>query len=410
MSKGGGEVMRKMIMDGMWEKRDDNGQTSNGLMTIFFPAQDGLDGFIDEYGNSIIEDPAEPIKNSEGVLVEIGAETFLINKRRTLELEGNEQGLIAQMQDFPMSLKECFMGSAKNSFMPVLDINKRLATLVTQPHLTKRGFFEWVDEQRFGKVRFVEDKAGIYDVSWLQVPEKRNIKQLQEHYVTGDMCYHPNWQTMDYLTLGVDSAQYSSKEVQGKKKSFHAMALYYKHDPSVDKIDGGFQKPREEWVSEGFVLTMKTRDMDAYQFAEECLKVAIFYGAMVYPEMNVKDVYMKFNEWKFGGYMKYDVNEHGEAAKLPGYIVSDGAANTTKQDAIAGMERYIRSNVKYERHRDILHDCKEISGPEEMTKFDMFAAGCAALRGTRSNYVQEVESQQEIYTFVEPMFNEYSYD
>jgi len=145
------------------------------------------------------------------------------------------------------------------------------------------------------------------------------------------------------------------------------------------------------------------------QFAEECLKVCMFYGAMCYPEMNVKDVYMKFREWNMQGYLKYDVNEHGEPALKPGYVVSDGAQNTTKQDAIAGIERYIRSNIKYEKHMNLLIDCKDIAGPQEMTKYDMFAAACAALRGARSNYVKELEAQEKEMEITEPIFAEYNY-
>jgi hypothetical protein len=409
MTAGGGEVMRKMILDAMWEKRDDNGNTPNGLMTVFFPAQDGLDGFIDEYGNSIIDDPETPILNSEGKLVKIGALTYLNNKRRDKELSGNESGLIEEMQNFPQCLKECFMGSAKSSFMPVLDIRKRIAELRMQEHQTKRGFFEWMDRVRFGKVVFVEDPKGPYTVSWLQVADKRNMREIKQHYITSEMCYHPNWQTMDKLTLGVDSAQYSAKEVDGKTKSYHAMMLFYGHDESIDRTTGHDAKDRVDWVSDSFVLDMKTREMDGYQFAEECLKVCMFYGAMCYPEMNVKDVYMKFREWNMQGYLKYDVNEHGEPALKPGYVVSDGAQNTTKQDAIAGIERYIRSNVKYEKHMNLLIDCKDIAGPQEMTKYDMFAAACAALRGARSNYVKELEAQEKEMEISEPIFAEYNY-
>jgi len=204
-------------------------------------------------------------------------------------------------------------------------------------------------------------------------------------------------------------ARYSKEDVQGKRKSFFSMSMYYSHDPVVDPIDGPYPKPIQGWVSENFVLTCKVREeMDKKKFCEEALKVCIFYGATCYPEMNISDVYERFVEWGYAGFLKYDVDEYGSPSKLPGYTVSDGAANTTKQDVFARMERFLNDRVEYVNHKHLLEECRDIE--YDMGKFDLFASACAALRGSASNFLKEVENYEESYTFEQPLFTEFSYN
>jgi hypothetical protein len=409
MTAGGGEVMKQMILDSMWEKRDDNGHTKTKLMILFFPAQDGYDGFIDEFGMSVVDDPITPVKDAKGNIITIGAETYLMNQRAAFENEGQEDKLISLMQDFPMSLKECFMSGAKNSFMPVAMINKRISELILRPEIIKTGRFEWT-AGRGSKVEFIPDKEGMYKVSYLQESAKRNLVTHQEHWFTRKISPTPTRTTSQYLTLGVDPSEYGSKEVEGKKKSFGAMTLYYSHDNSVDKTDGENPKPEDSWISEKFILTARNREMSPDAFADECLKVCMFYGALMYPEINKSNIFRYFIEWGYEGYLKYDVDpQTGEYALKPGYIVSSGATNTTKIPAIQNMEYYLRERVQWENHRDLLSECMQISSHEQMTQYDLFAAGCAALRGAQSNFVQKLEEQEEGYTFVDTMFQTYNY-
>jgi len=52
MDRRGGENYLKITMDSHWNQRDDNGQTLSGLINIFFPAYDGLQGYIGPWGKA----------------------------------------------------------------------------------------------------------------------------------------------------------------------------------------------------------------------------------------------------------------------------------------------------------------------------------------------------------------------
>lgn len=404
MTKGGGKIMKDIMYDSMHEQRDDNGETKSGLMSVFFSSADGLPGFIDEYGNSIIEDPERPVKTLNGTVVDVGAKTFLLNRRRMFELEDREEELITEMRDYPLEFKESFMGSAKSSVMPVLRISKRVTDLMMTPELYKNVDFEWVNGSFGGRVKMVErlDGSGLWTGSWFPPLEQTNLIQYSEHH-TGVKAYKPSWQVANKFVMGVDIAKHSTQEVMGKKKSFHSAMLFYKHDNQIDPSEGPFLKSRDQWVSNKFILSCKTRDMNKREFAEECLKVSIYYGSMVYPEMNISDIYEYFRDWGFMGYLLYDVDTFGAPRPLPGYVVSSGNVNTTKQEVWDLTEEYLKENVEYENDIEYLKECKDIGSMDEMTKFDRFAAACAALRGARSMHSKYVE-------FIESYENEHNFD
>ena len=96
MIKEGGQNFYKLCKDSMWEERNDNGETITGLYNLFIPAYVCLDGFIDIYGNPIIDDPTEddlwripyPTRDVNGKL--IGAKTYLDKQNFSLHVENDQ--------------------------------------------------------------------------------------------------------------------------------------------------------------------------------------------------------------------------------------------------------------------------------------------------------------------------------
>ena len=60
----GGQNFKDLYMDSDPRKRNNNGQTKSGLYSLFIPMEYNLEGFIDEYGHSVINDPDKPITGS----------------------------------------------------------------------------------------------------------------------------------------------------------------------------------------------------------------------------------------------------------------------------------------------------------------------------------------------------------
>jgi len=73
---GGGKEYFELCRKSYGHKRNDNGVTASGLVTLFIPAYDGLDGYVDEFGYSVIDDPDEPFIDLEGNEKEEGARSY----------------------------------------------------------------------------------------------------------------------------------------------------------------------------------------------------------------------------------------------------------------------------------------------------------------------------------------------
>jgi hypothetical protein len=374
------------------------------LFTIFFPAYDGLDGFIDEYGNSIVADPKRPVKNSDGRLVSIGARTYLQNKRKSFESNDDQTGLIEEMQNFPFNLKECFMSASKDSSFPVLRIRKRITQLTFQTHVTRRYDLEWVDG-RGSTVRLKENEEGKFIISHVPRPDQRNLKEWDSELES----WRPSWNVMNKFVMGADPAKYESQEVSGKKKSYNAGAIFYKRDNSIDGDNGSEIKLRSQWISDKFVLTYKQRDVGREEYADDLAKACVFFGAMLYPEMNITHLYERFIDWGLRGYLLYDMNEQGEKKPLPGRITTDGSNNSTKQDIFDVWEQYLKDACDYENHIEMLEETANIDGKQEMTKYDLFTAGGYALLGSKSLYPKFVEMNEQASKIDGELFGTFYY-
>jgi hypothetical protein len=57
---------------------------------------------------------------------------------------------------------------------------------------------------------------------------------------------------------------------------------------------------------------------------------------------------------------------------------------------------FIEFEAEEENHVELLEECRDIAGPEEMTDFDLFTAGGYALLGTAGIYdeIEELEEQE----------------
>ena len=58
----GGKQYKELWRDSDPDDRNANGRTKTGLYRLFIPSYEALEGFFDEYGNPIIEDPETPVK------------------------------------------------------------------------------------------------------------------------------------------------------------------------------------------------------------------------------------------------------------------------------------------------------------------------------------------------------------
>ncbi|GAG49611.1 unnamed protein product, partial [marine sediment metagenome] len=99
MSRKGGANFKDMHSDSDPNDRNLNDQTISGLYRYFTPAFDGMEGFIDEFGGSVIKTPKKPIMGIDGEWITFGAREYLDNER--LALANNPEALAEFKRQFP---------------------------------------------------------------------------------------------------------------------------------------------------------------------------------------------------------------------------------------------------------------------------------------------------------------------
>lgn len=78
----GGAPFKKAWQDSDSSNKTENGRTISGFYRYFVPAYDGFEGFIDEYGFSIVETPEKPVMGIDGKLITQGAKPYLEAERK----------------------------------------------------------------------------------------------------------------------------------------------------------------------------------------------------------------------------------------------------------------------------------------------------------------------------------------
>jgi len=375
MEKGGGKVFEHQCKLSHYHHRTENGQTVSGLANLFFPADDGLEGFVDRYGMSIIETPTK--EQAQYINRKIGAREYLQNKRRGYRLAGDTEGLSEEIRLYPLSWRECFRPRAKDSGFNTNKLEDRIDDLRFDKDVPMRiGNFRWVNNERDTKVEFYDTPGGKFKISHILNDDQSNLKRWDK--------YEQTWQPLNtaYGVAGGDPFKFNKTE--GNRKSDAAGAVLRKGKYEV--ISGQLQKKRR------FVCTYSNRTRDKWIYAEDMLMMCVYYGVQMFPEVNV-DLLIDYFEQR--GYRNFLLHRFDVATQK--FKVNPGASTSEKikQDIFTEYMSWIENEIDEEMHIDVLEQCRDIGGPEEMTDFDLFTAGGYALLGTMTIYDEFQRIQDE---------------
>jgi hypothetical protein len=382
---GGGKQYFDLIKDSMYGEGDDNGHTTSGLRTLFIPAYDGYDKCVDEYGMSIIYDPDTPLMGLEGHLIHKGAKTILNNTRRDLMQKGKFVELSGEKRDNPFTIKEASSKSAKSANFDQKILEERITFLNwCNPPKTRRVRLEWSDKAAWysskviSDVRVYDDPEGMWVVSYLPPKDQWNKYSWNPTRQT----YMPDFAMATRFVMGVDPYKYGEKTIVGKRMSKGGAAVFYKNDAIVD--NGAEMDNR---ISDKFIMTFLARVGEPDEFAAEMLKMCILIGSMCYPERNVDLIQKKFREWGCEGYLLYNVKNGQKDVEAGVYVDVP-----VKQQLFQLFQSYVKNRGQYDNHVELLNECYEIGGPDEMTDYDLFSAGGYALLGCLSTFASNVSS------------------
>jgi len=398
MEKGGGQQLAKICRQSHYGRRNKvTGQTASGLVNLFIPADEGLEGFIDEYGFSKKQEARENI----------------LSLRKDKEEMQDWDGLSEVIRQTPLNFKEAFYSNNNKARFNLVIINrKKTEWEINGPSANLRyGRFEWAGDEKWkdhkykdenlpkvedvaegrAYVRFVETtrENGFWEVSYLfENPEKAN----QTRHNPSKKRIEPA--SSHLFSHGVDMYRARGKTSSGKA-SKGAGAIYRKFDASVDnpadehrKNEFDKQKGDYIWVTDRFCAIYNHKPPTKEEFCEQQLMAAVYYGCKTYPEMNITTVSDHYYRRGFEGYLFFEYDPKKNEEKFdPGKTTTEAV----KDDIWNEIADHIEHNGYREHHPTLFDQCEEID--TDMNDYDVFAACGYAKIAARIKISQMVGTQ-----------------
>lgn len=391
MEKQGGKNFAKLCNNSRWEDRDDNGLTNSGYINLYIPSDEGLENFVDEFGNSLQE----------------AAREHIMNTRRKYEQDKEWDKLNEEIRHYPLKFSECFQASTKNSRFNLYLINERLRDFQYGDNpFVVRGTFVWdgwkehnynpallpppsalINKQT--KVRFVPTGSDNWDWELSYEPPEGETNKFTFNDYSGEIMPA----NMRLFTHGVDMYKWRAKTSSGKG-SLGAGAIFRRYNPNVDLplIDGNDINEKTgdfNHVTKRFCGIYLQKPKSKENFLEQQLMASVYFGTKTYPEVNVPDIWDWYEMRGFGSYLFFRLNRKtGKQEVAPG-----GFTDTNIIDSIFNLTAlHIEHNGRREVHPAILEQWRDID--TDMNDFDLFTAcGYALLSETEP--VKQLEESED---------------
>jgi hypothetical protein len=349
MDKGGGANFKKICDQSHYAhkeskySRDKNGRTVSGLYLLFIPAHDGF--LVDEYGNSLIKESLELIKNTRQGFID----------------KDDAEGLSSYIRKYPTSYKECWRGDASDCKFDIHILEAIMDKYRFGNDDLVRGNFQWINGFG-GKVTFVPSDRGKWNVSYLfDRPEEAN-----RIYKNNNETFPGN---TDKFIVGSDPFKF--KKTTGSNSSEGGIAVWMRRDLSIDGDDIDIS----DWESNRFVATYRNRTKTKNEYCEDVLMACMYYGCQVNTEINVDMVWDFMDDNGFGRFLWYEIDQRtGKFKPKPGTYTGEA----TKEEIYRAYQMHIALHGLRSRHDDLMLECYEIG--DDMGPFDLFAAGGMCLR------------------------------
>jgi hypothetical protein len=325
----GGENYKKLFTDSDVTRRSANGQTKSGLYSLFIPMEWNFEGYIDEYGMPVFEDPKTPVMGIDGRPIKMGVITYWNNE--VASLKNDSDALNEFYRQFPRTTSHAFRDESKQSLYNLTKIYQQIDyndSLVHEKFLT-RGNFSWKNGVEDSEVIWTPERNGRFIISWIppngirnNVQKDRNGKRMPGNKHIGAFGCDP------YDISGVVGGGGSNGALHGKTKF---------HMDSAAPVNQ-------------FFLEYITRTQTAEIFFEDVLMACCFYGMPILIENNKTRLLYHF---KNRGYRAFSLNRPDKhASKLSKTELELGgipnSSEDVKQAHASGIGTFIEENVGYD--------------------------------------------------------------
>jgi hypothetical protein len=351
----GGRIIGKMLMGStvneidkggkgfllLWKQSDhtiktENGRTITGLWRYFVPSYDGMEGFIDEYGQSVIDTPEKPIMGIDGRFIKKGAKQWILDELSARKKSGDMVGYYEFKRQFPMSEEDMFITPADEKTCWNIDKihqqieHNNISVIEKTLHC---GYFTWLNGHRdcmqvqWNSLPY-EDLRVKHRFTWLPKMEDRNkfiIKQGKKTPANS----HLGLFTLDpYSAVNTTDSRQSKAASHGFKK---------------------FDMMSEKRLSDVFIGEYWNRLSDPLLVYEDMIMQCVFFGWALLPERNIKNCNDYFRNREYHNYLLAAPSMTMEDFKDKQYRNEDaGLANTagkTQQQLIEYLASYIDNNI-----------------------------------------------------------------
>lgn len=320
----GGENFKKLYNDSNPRTRSANGQTKSGLYSLFIPMEWNIEGYIDEFGWPVFEDPEKPIKGIDGEIITQGVTSWWNNE--VAALKGDSDALNEFYRQFPRTESHAFRDESKQSVFNLTKIYQQIDyndSLIKDQVLT-RGYFHWKNGVKDSEVIWTPDKNGRFLVSW--IPNSR----LRNNVINRGGKKFPGNEHLG--AFGCDPYDISGVVGGGGSNgALHGMTKFH----------------MEEAPTNEFFLEYIARPQTAEIFFEDVLMACVFYGMPILAENNKARLLYHF---KNRGYRAFSMNRPDKhKTKLSKTELEIGGIPNSSEDVrqahASAIETYIEEYV-----------------------------------------------------------------
>ena len=375
MEAGGGKKF-KLLCDGSnYHKRNANKMTETGLYTLFQSAREGMEGidphtgepFIDKYGNA----------NAEAI------ERYLMAKRESLRKAGRMADYIEECRQYPLEYNDCWKTSARQSIFNQIKMEERLDYYRNGNPDKIKGNFEWASGPD-SRVVFVPSEVGRWYVSY----QFNDYKMANRQSIDDNGVRFP--MNKNRFIAGGDPFKFTKTKAKG---SMGGGAVFWNYDSRVDPPG----TPEDQWQSHRFVCTYLFRPPTIEDYGEDMIKMCVYYGCEMLPEVNVDFLQKYFEQRGYAGYLYYKFDTRkGQFSQTPGIYTHVKETN----QIFSVIQTYIEKHIHRERHDELIEQWKDLV--DDLGDFDLAVASGLALIGAEGVvfFHDEEEAGLDILSYI----------
>ena len=320
----GGQNFKDIYYGSNCLERNRNGQTKEGLYSLFIPMEWNYEGFIDRYGYPVFDTPPEPVLGIDDNYIEVGVIEHWENEAEGLK--NDHDSLNEFYRQFPRTEQHAFRDETKDSLFNLVKIYQQVdfnEEYNNRANVTQ-GSFMWREGIKDTKVEFIPNRNGRFFVSWIppvsmqnRLIVKNGIKSPANEFAGA---------------FGLDSYDISGTvDGRGSNGSCHGLTKFCMADVPPNQ----------------FFLEYISRPQTADIFFEDILMALVFYGMPILAENN-KPRFLYY--LKRRGYRGFSMNRPDKVWNKLSVTEREigGIPNSSediKQAHAAAIESYIENYV-----------------------------------------------------------------